>query len=78
MAPGGHAEYLSLMPAKNTKSETPATTLHLAGPSKGPPTMADISALYKALTGNDGTPEDDAEAQAIIDAYLAKDAASAK
>jgi hypothetical protein len=69
------ARYLFFMAAKQevTKEPSPAAatekpTLHLAGPSKGLPTVIDIAALMKALTGKDSSPEDLKECQKILDA----------
>ena len=60
-------------------AENEKPTLHLTGPSKGPPTVDDIMRLFTAITGKPETPEGRAEVQGLIDAHLAtlaKDAAT--
>jgi hypothetical protein len=52
-----------------TDSKKPA--LYLTGPSKGPPTIDDITALYKSLTGRDPTPEELAESKAMLEKHAA-------
>lgn len=42
-------------------------TLHLAGPDAGPPTLEDILALAKALTGREPTSEEIEQARVILE-----------
>jgi hypothetical protein len=40
--------------------------LHLTGPREGPPTLADLIALSKSLTGRDPTPEEIEQAKQVL------------
>jgi len=60
-----------------TETESTKLALHLTGPSKGPPTVDDIMALVKSLTGRDPTPEEYVSSKAKIEAHVAKKLADA-
>ena len=53
-------------------AENEKPTLHLTGPSKGPPTVDDIMKLFTAITGRTPTAGEYAESEALIDAHVAK------
>jgi hypothetical protein len=45
--------------------------LYLTGQRNGAPTLDDITALFRKLTGREPTPEDVATSKALLDAHLA-------
>ncbi len=48
-------------------TEKQTVKLHLAGPAAGKPTLKDVLALFKKLTGREPTPDEVKEAQAAWD-----------
>ena len=54
------------MPKKPNLPSAGKPSLYLVGSGDGPPTADDILALFRAVTGREPTPEDEAKARAIM------------